>query len=162
MVEMPVTNMPAALVTGNVDAAAIIYAQAYLAEQSDDFRVLVESGKDFLEIFGFPLMSSVNVSYPDKLNEYPERFHEFNRLMRASLDYALSNRDEVFNDVASVYNIPPGYFSWVFDSVYDIAPTLTEREEATVQQVWELARSEDIIKSAPEVAPFVWEGVERS
>jgi len=113
--------------------ATLVYSQAYIAEQSGDFRVLAEAARNATKL-RFPLRHLRQRHYPEKLAAYPNRFQEFLRLLRESLNYALSHREEVFGDVAKAYNLPPAYFT-AFDKVYDVTPTVTMGQQKAIQDL---------------------------
>src|SRR5579871_504414 len=91
-VEIQAPNLPAALATGQIDAATLIHSQAFRALKSGEFRPIAETGRDNIEAFGMRFISALNVSYPERLAQRPEAFQEFNRMFRASAQYALAHR----------------------------------------------------------------------
>ena len=70
-VEVQAPNLPAALATGQADAASLIHSQAWRAMQSGDFVNICETGQILNEYYG-PLVSAINVSYPERLAARPE------------------------------------------------------------------------------------------
>ena len=100
-VEVVAPNLPAALATGQADAAALIHSQAFRGKASGEFVNICETGVIMNKHYG-RTVSAVNVGYPDRLGARTKEFQEFNRLMKASAEYAVKNRDEVFGDLAKV------------------------------------------------------------
>ena len=127
-VEVQAPNLPAALATNQADAAALIHSQAWRALQTGDFVNICETGVILNEIHG-RLVSAVNVSYPEKLAARPEAFREFSRMLKASSDYALANRDEVFGP---------------------------EHAKA-VTTAWNIGVSMNMIPSVPNVSALTWD-----
>ena len=160
-VEVVAPNLPAALATGQVDAAALIHSQAYRAMQSGDFVNICETAAIMNKHYG-RTVSAVNVAYPERLAENPAAFREFNRMLKASVEYALNNRDEVFGDLAKKANIQRGYFDWWFDKTTTVPGTFSSDHAAAVVKGWEMAKNFGMIKSAPDVAKHTWEHVIRS
>ncbi|WP_441231946.1 ABC transporter substrate-binding protein [Tardiphaga sp. 215_C5_N2_1] len=160
-VEIQAPNLPAALATGKVDAASLIHSQAYRAMRSGDFVSVVETGKILNETYG-RLVAAVNVAYPERLEERPEAFVEFLRIMRASVTYALENRREVFAAVARDANIDPAFFDWWFDRTSEIPGTFTAAHERAVRIAWNIAQVHGVIGGAPKVESLVWDRVLRA
>jgi NitT/TauT family transport system substrate-binding protein len=160
-VEIVAPNLPAALATGQVDAATLIHSQAYRAMQAGDFISIVETGKIMNSTYG-RLVSAVNVSYPEKLAERKEAFVEFLRMVKASVAYALANRDEVFGAVGKQANIDPKFFDWWFDRTTEIPGTFTADHAKAVTTAWEIGKKHAMIQAVPDVQPLIWEHVLRS
>ena len=154
-VEIQAPNLPAALSTGQVDAAALIHSQAWRAQQAGDFVDVVQSGKILDRLYG-PLVSAVNVSYPEKLSERPTAFEEFNRMLKESVQYALANRAEVFGAAAKQANIDSAYFEWWFDKASTVPAVFGAQQSKAVQTAWKIAIDLGMIKKAPEVNEVTW------
>ena len=72
------------------------------------------TNKDIKELYGIDSLPAINVTYPEKLNARPEAFKEFNRMMYASVQYAVSNADKVGAAIAKMTaKIEPGYFKFL-------------------------------------------------
>jgi NitT/TauT family transport system substrate-binding protein len=155
-VEIVAPNLPAALATGQVDAASLIHSQAYRARQSGEFVNICETGKILNRIHG-RLVASVNVSYPERLVERADEFIEFERMIKASAEYALANRGEVFPLVARQANIDPVFFDWWFDRTTEVPGTFTDAHARAVGIAWEIGKKFAMIPSVPAVEPFIWE-----
>ena len=154
-VEIQAPNLPAALATGQVDAAALIHSQAWRAQQTGDFVNIVQSGKILDRLYG-PLVSAINVSYPEKLEARPAAFEEFNRMLKASVQYALNNRAEVFGAAAKEANIDPAYFEWWFEKASTVPAIFGAQQAKAVQTAWNIAIELGMIKQAPNVADVTW------
>ena len=155
-VEVVAPNLPAALATGQADAAALIHSQAFRAKQSGDFANICETGVIMNKHYG-RTVSAVNVGYPDRLAARTEQFREFNRMMKESVEYALKNRAEVFADLAKAANIDPTFFDWWFDRTTDVPGTFTAEHAKAVTMGWEIGRSFGMIQAVPDVAKLTWE-----
>jgi NitT/TauT family transport system substrate-binding protein len=160
-VEVQAPNLPAALATGQVDAASLIHSQAWRAQQSGDFVNIVESGQVLNKLYG-PLVSAINVSYPEKLAARAAAFEEFNRMLKESVQYALSNRNEVFGAAAKQANIDQAYFDWWFDKASNVPAIFGPQQAKAVTTAWQIATQMGMIKSAPEVASVTWDKTLRS
>ena len=160
-VEVQAPNLPAALATGQADAAALIHSQAWRALQSGDFVNICETGQILNELYG-PLVSAVNVSYPDKLAARPAAFREFNRMLKASVEYALSHRDEVFGALARQSNIDRKFFDWWFDRTTSAPAVFGDRQAKAVATAWTIGKDLGMIKSAPDVGAVTWDQTLRS
>ena len=155
-VEVQAPNLPAALATGQADAAALIHSQAWRALQTGDFVNICETGVILNEIHG-RLVSAVNVSYPEKLSARPDAFKEFCRMFKASSDYALANRDEVFGAVAKQANIDRKFFDWWFDKTSTVPGVFGEAHAKAVTTAWNIGVGMGMIQSVPAVGALTWD-----
>ena len=155
-VEVQAPNLPAALATNQTDAAALIHSQAWRALQTGDFVNICETGVILNEIHG-RLVSAVNVSYPEKLAARPEAFREFSRMLKASIDYALANRDEVFGALTKQANIDRKFFDWWFDKTSTVPAVFGPEHAKAVTTAWNIGLSMNMIPSVPNVAALTWD-----
>lgn len=160
-VEVQAPNLPAALATGQVDAATLIHSQAWRAKQSGDFVNICETNVILNDRYG-PLVSAVNVSYPDRLAQRAQHISEFNRMLKASVTYALENRDEVFGAVAKQANIDRGFLDWWFDKTTRVPAVFGEEHAKAVQTGWKIGRELGMISTVPDVRDFTWDETLRS
>jgi NitT/TauT family transport system substrate-binding protein len=158
-VQIPAPSLPAALESERVDAATLIHSQAYKAEQSGDFRPITQTAQDLYELFGVNTVSAVLVSYPEKLAERPQAFEEFNRMLKASVDYAVANPEKVGQEIAKQGKISADYFKvWLAD--YSRTPgVISDEHLKAMDTVWKNAEGLGILKpgEAPKAASVVWE-----
>ena len=155
-VEVVAPNLPAALATGQADAAALIHSQAFRAQQSGEFVNICETGVIMNKHYG-RTVSAVNVGYPDRLSARTDQFREFNRMMKESVAYALNNRDEVFGDLAKSANIDRTFFDWWFDKTTEVPGTFTDAHAAAVTTGWEIGKNFGMIQAVPDVKALTWE-----
>jgi len=155
-VEVQAPNLPAALATGQADAASLIHSQAWRAMQSGDFVNICETGQILNEYYG-PLVSAINVSYPERLAARPEAFAEFNRMFKASSAYALSNRDEVFGAMAKQANIERKFFDWWFDKTTNVPGIFGDAQFKAVSQAWQIGKDMGMIANVPDLRALVWD-----
>ena len=155
-VEVVAPNLPAALATGQVDAAPLIHSQAYRARQSGEFANICETIAINNETRG-RLISAVNVGYPERLAARPEAFKEFERMLKESAAYAIANRDEVFTSVARQANIDRQFFDWWFDKTTEVPAVFNADHAAAVTKGWEIGRDLGMLQTVPDVAPLIWE-----
>jgi NitT/TauT family transport system substrate-binding protein len=146
-----------ALESGRVAAATLIHAQAYKAKQSGNYRVLAWTNKDIKELFGIDSVAAVNVTYPEKLKARPAAFAEFNRMIRASVKYALANPDEVGAAIAKTTKITPAYFKAWFKDYSFFPGAISAEDRKAMTTVWTMARDMGILKKIPDVNKVIWE-----
>jgi NitT/TauT family transport system substrate-binding protein len=149
-------NLPAALATGQADAASLIHSQAWRAMQSGDFVNICETGQILNEYYG-PLVSAINVAYPERLAARPEAFAEFNRMFKASSAYALRNRDEVFGAMAKQANIDRKFFDWWFDKTTNVPGIFGDAQFKAVSQAWQIGKDMGMIANVPDLRALVWD-----
>lgn len=155
-VEVVAPNLPAALATGQADAATLIHSQAFRARQSGDFVNICETGVIMRKHYG-RTVSAVNVGYPERLAARTDQFKEFNRLLKASAAYALANRDEVFGDLAKGANIDRSYFDWWYDRTTSVPAIFNADHAKAVSTGWQIGKSFGMIKEIPDVGKLTWE-----
>lgn len=155
-VELPPPAMPAALMTGTIDAAQLSHLQAWQARGSNDFTTVVEADRELYDVTGLLAVSAVLAGYQSRMDADPERYHEFLRLLRASRDYALENREEVFGAVAASYNISPAYFDVWFSDYFSIPLDFGTQDRAAVEMLWTQAQALGLLPTIPAVADAAW------
>ena len=156
-VEMPAPAMPAALATGKVDAAALIHAQAYKAMQTGEFTPIAQTAQDLTDKFHLRMVSAVLAGYGEKLRAMPDVYREFQRVLRASMEYAKAHPDEVFPAVGKEFNIEPGFFSAWFSRFSDFPVVLSDQDVKAIALLWEKAKELDILKSYPPIQETIWD-----
>jgi NitT/TauT family transport system substrate-binding protein len=156
-VEMPAPAMPAALATGKVDAAALIHAQAYKAMQTGEFTPIAQTAQDLTNKFHLRMVSAVLAGYGEKLRAKPDVYREFQRVLRASMEYAKAHPNEVFPVVGKEFNIEPGFFSAWFSRFSDFPVVLSGQDVKAIALLWEKAKELDILKSYPPIQETIWD-----
>jgi NitT/TauT family transport system substrate-binding protein len=156
-VEIQAPNLPAALASGQIDAATLIHSQAYRALKSGEFRPLVETGRDNIEIYKLRFVSALNVGFPERLAARPAAFREFNRMFRESVRYVYANQDEVFAAVGKQSNLDPDFFKWWFGKSSDVPGTFEESHAQAIMKLYELSKDMGMIQSFPDIRTLVWE-----
>ena len=156
-VEMPAPAMPAALATGKVDAATLIHAQAFKAMQNGEFRPIAQTAQDLISKFKLRMVSAVIAGYGDKLRAKPEIYREFQRVLRASIEYAQDHPDEVFTAVGKDFNIDPEFFKTWFSRFSEFPVVLSDQDIKAIDLLWEKAKELDMLKSYPPINEAVWD-----
>ncbi len=161
-VELPAPALPGALLAGKVDAATLIHSQAYAAGKSGDFRVLLETSPLADKAVGGQSISAVFVAFPERLEERPEAYAAFVKLLRASVDYTMAHQDEVFAAVGAATHVDPQFFRAWFATYSEVPVTIAPKDIAVIQREWELCKELGVLDSYPRAADAVWDrAVER-
>ena len=160
-IEVAAPNLPTALGAGQVDVAALIHSQAWKAQQTGEFVNICDTSKVLYELHG-NMVASVNIGFPARLAARPDAFKEFCRMMKASADYALANRAEVFAAVGKQSNLPPAFFDWWFDKTSSVPGTFTADHTRSVDLAWKIAKSYGLVPSVPDVNALTWDQAIRS
>jgi NitT/TauT family transport system substrate-binding protein len=155
-VELPAPALPGALLSGKIDAATLIHSQAYAAGKSGDFRVLLETSPLADAAVGGQSISAVFVAFPERLKEKPDDYAAFVKLLRASVDYTLAHKDEVFEAVAKETHADPEFFRSWFASYSEVPVTIGQKDIAVIQKEWELCKELGVLQSYPKAADAVW------
>ena len=157
-VELPGPSLLAALSQQKTDAATFILSQTYIATSGGQFRPVAQPARDMYELWGLQMIPSVNVSYPEKLQARPEAFREFNRMIKASVDYLKANPDEVYSAVAREQNIDKNFFPTLFKNYAEYPGVISAQDRKAIAKTWELAHKFKLLNSAPEVDKYIWSG----
>jgi NitT/TauT family transport system substrate-binding protein len=155
-VEMPAPALPAALASGRIDAATLIHAQAFKAQQSGEFTALTQTAGDLTRKFGVRMVSAVLAGYGEKLDAKPEVYRELLRVLHASMDYALKNPAEVFPAVGKDTGTDPAFFKAWFSRFSDFPVLLSQDDIKAIDLLWKRAVELDILKSVPPAIDTVW------
>ena len=155
-VEMPAPALPGALLSGKIDAATLIHSQAYKAAESGQFRVLVRTAAENVKYYGVRPVAAVNVGYPEKIAERPAAYKEFDRMLKASVDYALNNLDEVSVAVGKEKNIDPEFFKVWFTRFSEFPAVVSDADLKAIEVNWKESKELGLIKEYPDVETLVW------
>lgn len=156
LVEMPAPSLPAALSTGRIDAATLIHAQAFQAMQTGEFIPITQTAEDLSELYETRMVSAVLAAYSDNLEADPEIYEEFISLLRASVDYALDNRDEVFAEVGAETDTDPEFFEAWFTRFSEFPVELTQDDIAAIDILWARSIEMGLLDDAPDAIDTVW------
>ena len=155
-VEMPAPALPAALASGRIDAATLIHAQAFKAQQSGEFVAITQTAEDLTKKFGVRMVSAVLAGYGEKLDAKPETYREFLRVLHASMDYALKNPTEVFSAVGKETGTDPEFFKAWFTRFSDFPVLLPQDDIKAIDLLWKRSVELDILKTVPPAIETVW------
>lgn len=156
-VELPAPAMPAALATDKVDAATLIHAQAFNAMKTGEFRAIAQTAHDLTDSFKVRMVSAVIAGYGDKLRAKPKVYREFQRVVRASVDYAKQHPDEVYTAVGKQFNIDPAFFDAWFSRFSDYPVLLSAQDVTAIDLLWKKSKDLDILKAYPPIQESIWD-----
>jgi NitT/TauT family transport system substrate-binding protein len=160
-VQMPAAALLGALESGRIDAANLIHLQAFEAIRSHKYLPLLPTAQDVHSLFGVQQVSAVNVGYPDKLEARPEAFKEFDRMLKASVDYANAHTAEVGKAIGEQYKISPEFFGWWLKNYSTFPGVVSDGDLKSMEVVWENARELDLMGKYPKAASVVWKNAIR-
>lgn len=155
-VELPAPAMPAALATDKVDAATLIHAQAFAAMKNGEFRAIAQTAKDLTDKFHVRMVSAVIAGYGEKLKDKPAVYREFQRVLRASMEYAKNHPEEVFPIVGKQFNIDPEFFKAWFSRFSDFPAVLSDQDVKAIDILWSKSKALGILKDYPPVEETIW------
>jgi NitT/TauT family transport system substrate-binding protein len=159
--QLPAPALPGALATDKVEGATLIHSQAYQASKSGDFVPIARTAEDMFELFKLRMVSAVNVGYVEKIAAKPELYKEFNRMLKASIDYTLKNIAEVSDIVAKETKNDPAYFKAWFEQYSDFPAVVSQNDIDAMNKVWALSKELGILKDFPDAKTMIWEGALR-
>jgi NitT/TauT family transport system substrate-binding protein len=159
--QLPAPALPGALATDKIDAATLIHSQAYQASKTGDFVPVARTAQDMFELFKLRMVAAVNVGYVEKLQAKPELYREFNRMLKASVDYTLKNLDAVAEAVAKETKNDPAYFKAWYAQYSDFPAAVSQNDIDAMNKVWALSKELGILKDFPDARTMIWEGAIR-
>jgi NitT/TauT family transport system substrate-binding protein len=154
-VETPPSGLITGLEAGRFEAGTMLYSQAYKAREDKTYRAVAVPARGMFELWNVQMIPSVNVSYPEKLAARPETFKEFNKVLRASVEYLLANPNEVFGAVAAESKMSTDFFKIVFSDFAEIPANITDGDIKAIDKLWELAAKRGLLQSKPDVRAFI-------
>jgi NitT/TauT family transport system substrate-binding protein len=155
-VQMPATELLGALQTGHVDAANLIHLQVFQALKSGEYRSLLPTAKDIGTLFHVAQVSAVNVAYPERLDAHPDDYKEFDRMIKASVDYANAHTDEVGKAMADEFHISPEFFGWWLKTYSTFPGVVSAGDLKSMEVVWENAKALGLMGDYPKAESVVW------
>ena len=160
-VQMPAAEMLGALQTGHVDAANLIHLQVFQAIKSGEYRSLLPTAKDINAAFHVAPVSAVNVGYPEKLDAKPEDYKEFDRMVKASVDYANAHVEEVGKAIAEQFKVSPEFFGWWLKNYSSFPGVVSAADLKSIEVVWENAKALGLMNEYPKAESVVWKNAIR-
>lgn len=155
-VEMPAAALLGALQTGRIDAGNLLHLQAFEALKSGEYQPLQATAQDLYDLFGVREVSAVNVGYPDRLDARTASFEEFDRMIKASVDYANAHTDEVGKAIADQFHISPEFFGWWLKN-YSVFPGSVSSEDLkSMEVVWQNAKALGMMNNYPSAESVLW------
>lgn len=156
-VQMPATELLGALQTGHADAANLIHLQVFQALKSGDYRPLLPTAKDLDATFHVTQVSAVNVAYPERVDAHPDDYKEFDRMIKASVDYANAHTDEVGKAIADQFHISPEFFGWWLKTYSTFPGVVSAGDLKAIEVVWENAKALGLMNDYPKAESVVWQ-----
>lgn len=155
-VQMPATELLGALQTGHAEAANLIHLQVFQALKSGAYRPLVQQAQDLEKTFHVTQVSAVNVAYPERVDAHPEDYKEFDRMIKASVDYANTHTDEVGQAIADEFHIDPAFFGWWLKTYSTFPGAVSAGDLKAIEVVWENAKALGLMNDYPKAESVVW------
>jgi NitT/TauT family transport system substrate-binding protein len=155
--ETPSPALAGTLSTGRIDAAMLALSYGYRARKSGEFRSIFNANKVNYSVFGVPPVTAVIVGYPEKLSKNPEAYRAAIELLRASRDYAMAHKDEVFKAVGKSENIDPDFFETCIREYFDIPVTITKGDVTAINKLWGFSRELKLLDKYPDVNTVIWD-----
>jgi NitT/TauT family transport system substrate-binding protein len=160
-VQLPGPGMLPALQTGRVDAALLSHIQSWQARKGNDYRMVINSGQDLKETYGFRVITTVLMAYKDQVEAKPQLYREFVRMLKESSDYAKKNPKEVFEAMAQKRKIEAAFFEDWFANYAEIPISITNEDITTINRIWEMSKKIGMSKDPGDVRNWIWEGALR-
>lgn len=155
-VDAPQTNIPAMLALGKVEAGHYGHGPAFQSLKMSELRPIMDSTKEFIETFGFAPYSAIFLTYDEKIKAKPEAIREFLRVIKQSVDYTNSHKDEVFNAVAQEHGLDSAQIRYWWEAGYDFPVVLDADAEKAIDSLWKVLKEAGQLKDYPDIKSTIW------
>jgi NitT/TauT family transport system substrate-binding protein len=98
----------------------------------------------------------VIVGYPDKIAKDEEAYREFNRLLAASVRYAVANAQEVATAVAKTSNVSGDFLLNVLGGIASFKTPVEEDDIKALEYFWGAAKDVGLLKTTVPARGLVW------
>jgi predicted solute-binding protein len=98
----------------------------------------------------------VIVGYPDKVAKDEASYREFNRVLAASVRYAIDNRQEVAAAVAKTFNVPTDFLQNILDGIASFKTPVEEDDIKALDYFWGAAKDVGLLKTTVPARSLVW------
>jgi hypothetical protein len=98
----------------------------------------------------------VIVGYPDKVAKDEASYREFNRLLTASVRYAIDNSQEVAAAVAKTFNVPADFLQNVLNGIATFKTPVEEDDIKALDYFWGAAKDVGLLKTTVPARPLAW------
>jgi NitT/TauT family transport system substrate-binding protein len=154
--ELPTAVIPAALERGEVEAGCLLYAQVFDAQQTGNYRWIYSGTGVLQKSAGARMVLPVIVGYPDKIAKDEAAYREFNRLLAASVRYAVANAQEVAAAVAKTSNVSADFLLNVLNGIANFKTPVEEDDIKALEYFWGAAKDVGLLKSTIPARELVW------
>jgi len=154
--ELPTAVIPAALERGEVEAGCLLYAQVFDAQQTGNYRSIYSGTGVLQKSAGARMVLPVIVGYPDKIAKAEAAYREFNRLLAASVRYAVANAQEVAAAVAKTSNVSADFLLNVLNGIANFKTPVEEDDIKALEYFWGAAKDVGLLKSTIPARELVW------
>jgi NitT/TauT family transport system substrate-binding protein len=155
-IELPTAVIPAALAQGETDAGCLLYAQVFEAQQTGNYRSIYSGTSVLQKNAGARMVLPVIVGYPEKIAKDEDAYREFNRMLAASVRYAVDNRQEVAAAVAKTANVSTQFLETVLQGVAAFKAPVEDDDIKALDYFWGAAKDVGLLKTAAPARPLVW------
>jgi NitT/TauT family transport system substrate-binding protein len=155
-VELPTAVIPAALERGDAEAGCLLYGQVFDAQKTGDFRSIYSAVPELQKEAGARMVLPVIVAYPDKMAKDELSYREFNRLLTASVRYALEHKDEVAVAVGRASNVSPEYLVNVLEGVATFKTPVEQEDIKAIDYFWNASKDIGLLKSSVPARTLIW------
>jgi len=154
--ELPTAVIPAALERGEVEAGCLLYAQVFDAQQTGNYRSIYSGTGVLQKNAGARMVLPVIVGYPDKIAKDEEAYREFNRLLAASVRYAVANAQEVAAAVGKTSNVSGDFLLNVLNGIASFKTPVEEDDIKALEYFWGAAKDVGLLKTTVPARGLVW------
>ncbi len=151
-VEAPLDALAAMLRGGDVDAAVFIRGPLYALKDDPELRILSHVTQEFAALAGSSVMSSVMLTYADRVENKGEALAEARRMLAESEVYFREHQAEVIAAVAGRRQVSAAYLSWWWEAQTFEHGSLGEEQIDAIQTTWDAAVEIGALEEAPPIS----------
>jgi NitT/TauT family transport system substrate-binding protein len=155
-VELSTAIIPTAMERGETEAGCLLYSQVFEAQRTGNYRSIYSGLTELQKRAGARMVLPVIVGYPDKIARDEEAYREFNRLLAASVRYAIQNSQEVAAAVGKSSNASPEFLENVLKGIAAFKTPVEEDDIKALDYFWGAAKDVGLLKTVVPARPLVW------
>ena len=159
--QIPRDVIPSLLAQQRIDAGYLYHTPAYKLRRDPGYRILTETIQDYVALTGQRPVTALMVAYPETVEKRGPALKEFNRLLKASMEYART-KPEVLDAVAKKHSTTSDFLKDWFANQYDFPATINEELAKGITIIWQATKELGDLAQVPDVNQHIWwEGVAR-
>lgn len=157
-VQLPATQLVAALDRGQIDAADMYGGLAYQAAKDSSLRELARTDDNWQQLTGTPFIGAAYQMLDSQYKSKPACYLAFRKILDESVKYAKAHIGDFADQVAKKAGVPADFVlsEWKGDT-YDYVGNVDPKWVAAAQNMWDQEVKFGTLPSAPDIKSVIVE-----